>query len=407
MAVAKALKNRCSVTLIEPRDRFFHVIGAPRALVEPGFEAGLFIPYDRMVSDHIRGRLTSIEPTTRTVTVELEGGGGPRMTPYDCLVLATGSSNALPNRASSVHSSTSAEFLASMRTALSAARVVAIVGGGAVGCDLASELSVLPGKEVHLIHRSGSLLSAAVNGAVKPSISAYALRGLASLGVHVRLNCSAAPPAVLPAGVASLDGGRVLIGAFDLKLSDGSLLHPDACFFATGASPNNAAFMSGPLAIDPSNGRLRVRPTLQVESYDNIFAIGDISSTTDSKNGFCASKIHAPLVTASIMQLARAAAAGVPLSTVRLREHTASAYGSVFLALGRRDGIGQLHGWTVPSFIVKRVKCKDLMTAETNASLGFGPREYPSYPGSLPPSAAVVDPEPEDMAADGPPAHKA
>jgi NADH dehydrogenase FAD-containing subunit len=55
-------------------------------------------------------------------------------------------------------------------------------------------------------------------------------------------------------------------------------------FWATGSIPNTQV-LRGHLShvLDRLSGRVRVRPTLQLEGYDDIFAIGDVANTKVSQ----------------------------------------------------------------------------------------------------------------------------
>jgi NADH dehydrogenase FAD-containing subunit len=289
VAVLKGLLGKVeSLTLIEKSDRFYHNIGAPRALVQAGVENTIVLPYDRVLQGkarHVRGVASGVDTSAKTVAVR-KLDGTTEAVPYDFLVVATGTSNSLPSKMLTQHSGEAAAALAQMRSAIAAARSVAIVGGGAVGVEVAGEIAVdFAGKtEVHLVHRGASLLSNPENGVLPQKFRDDVRRALEARKVHLHLSTTAAPVADVPTSVVSLNGGRILLGPVSMSLSDGSTLTPDVTLFTTGGRPNNAAFTSGPLsgALDAA-GRLKVQPTLQVEGFADIFALGDIAGESAAR----------------------------------------------------------------------------------------------------------------------------
>ena len=50
MRVARELDAYCRVTLIDRRELFFNCIGAPRAVVERGFEDTLWLNYKKVLA---------------------------------------------------------------------------------------------------------------------------------------------------------------------------------------------------------------------------------------------------------------------------------------------------------------------------------------------------------------------
>ena len=387
--VIAALRGRVKLTLVEPRDRLFHCIAAPRAVDADGVAETLFIPYDRLLrgdgrgtaATHVCGSATSIDPAARTVEVALAGGGTSTLE-YDFLVIALGSSNAGVCKPSSPASATALAALVSVRDAVRDAKVVAVVGGGPSGVDVAGEIATeVPGVEVHLVQRGAALLTEPAG--LPPAFRASVTAALAQLGVRVHCGVSAAaPPEPLPAGVVALDGGRVLLGAAPLTLSDGTTLQPQVVIYATGATPASAALRAGPLAAAlDGEGRLRVDASFQVEGFEGIFALGDICNTAESKLAYNAG-MHVPIVAKNIAALAAARAAGGPAPV--LATYRAGGYSSAVLTVGRRHAFGTLNGMTLPGFVVKMVK-GDLLVGKQTAAMGW--TKAGDFPGAAAPAA--------------------
>lgn len=395
-----------SLTLVDPLDRAFHNIGAPRALVE-ATEDKLFLPFTKLTAGgrvaHVRGAAVSVDTVGRTVTVRLTGSAAEQVLPFDYLVIATGTSASAPSKALSVHSGDAMAALRSMREALAAAKRVVIVGGGPVGVEVAGEIASADAakapadrREVHLFHRGAALLSAADGGNLPDAFREKVRVALQGMGVQVHLSAPVPKPdlAALPAGVTAIAGGALLVGPLSVPLPDGSgSIVADATLFATGSgAPNNAAFRTGALAsaLD-AHGRLQVTPCLQVRGCAGVFALGDIAGTADSKIGYIAGKVHAPVVVKNIITLAKAertaaarAAKGLLPTPPKLAEHQPSPKGSLLVTLGRSGGVGVFNGSNVPKFLIKAIKGKDMLVGQANKDRGFAKPGV--YPGAPPPA---------------------
>lgn len=82
------------------------------------------------------------------------------------------------------------------------------------------------------------------------------------------------------------DGYQTNGNQYEVRLTNGTKLTTDFVILATGQKPNNNLIKhlvpsSGDTLINPDNGFVRVRPTLQFldSKYSNLFAVGDIADT--------------------------------------------------------------------------------------------------------------------------------
>ena len=89
----------------------------------------------------------------------------------------------------------------------------------------------------------------------------------------------------VPAAGIPENGDKVQI-----ELTNGDTLTTDFVIMATGQKPNNGlviqlAESSGTELVNPANGCIFVKPTLQVKSekFPNIFSLGDIADTGSHK----------------------------------------------------------------------------------------------------------------------------
>ncbi|HEY8154297.1 MAG TPA: FAD-dependent oxidoreductase [Myxococcota bacterium] len=135
-----------------------------------------------------------------------------------------------------------------------------VVGAGAGGVELAFcfearlRAEARRAVQVTLLDRAEAILSGAA-----PSLRRRVARAARRRGIHLELG---ARVEALEAGAARLAGGRAL--AFDAAIwSPGPAAH---AFLRESGLPVDAA------------GYLRIRPTLQVEGCDPLFAVGDCAS---------------------------------------------------------------------------------------------------------------------------------
>jgi NADH:quinone reductase (non-electrogenic) len=229
------------------------------------------------------GRATSVDPATRTVT--LEGGGSFT---GDYLVLAAGSqanffdtpgaehvfpmyslddARRLRSRILSVFEDADRE---PERIEMGALNFV-VVGAGATGTEVAGALAdpirdVLPSQfhDLAVDHAKVILVDAgeAVLGPFSPKAHGYASQVLEERGVELRLGTK----------VREIAAGHVV-------LSDGETI-PTHCVIWGGG------IKAAPLADDSGleqgrGGRIDVRPDLTVEGHPGVFVVGDLANIPD------------------------------------------------------------------------------------------------------------------------------
>jgi len=140
---------------------------------------------------------------------------------------------------------------------LAAAKSVLVIGGGAVGVELAGEIaSAFPDKEITLAHSGDALLAI-----LKPKAQRKALEQLTAKGVTVKLNT------------------RVREGDKEA----------DIVYSCVGMIPNTE-FLRAELAdtLD-DKGLIKVDSFMKVKGYDNLYALGDCADLDDHKHGYLAS----------------------------------------------------------------------------------------------------------------------
>ncbi|KAI0164963.1 FAD/NAD(P)-binding domain-containing protein [Xylariaceae sp. FL1272] len=285
MAATKGLANALPAThrilLVEPHSHFHHLFAFPRFAIIPTHEHKAFIPYTGTFADvpnsdrHdvVRARVSALHPDRVVLDRDWQG---VREIPYDYLVVATGTKLRAPGTMLDDDKPLSVKYLQDYQNNLKQARSIAIIGGGAVGVQMATDLKeIYPEKEVTLLHSREQLMPL------------YHKK----LDEIIKARCQ-------ELGIKLLLGSRVNIPADDfetangsgkpitISLQNGTTLQADAVIPATGQTPNTQFLSTLPNSsegsiINPANKFIRVKPTLQFQDpkYPNLFAIGDVADS--------------------------------------------------------------------------------------------------------------------------------
>ncbi|KAL5412552.1 hypothetical protein PMIN04_009804 [Paraphaeosphaeria minitans] len=283
--LTKTLPTGYRVVLVEKNSHLNYVFAFPRFIVVKGHEQNAFIPYSGISKGALEGIFHHIQDTAMEVTerfVELKSGARLE---YEYLVIATGSSSKLPSKVSSTESKYAQQELRGMQDKIRQAGRIAIVGGGAVGVQLVSDIKdFYPEKEVTLIHSRAQLLHS-----FGPRLRDLITETLTGMGVALRLN--ARPDLSSETNT--------------LKFWNGDEEMYDLIIPCTGQQPNsNIISTVSPASISKETSHILVKPTLQVmdDRYPYIFAFGDVAATGGPRMGRAA-MFQADIVVDNIQQL--------------------------------------------------------------------------------------------------------
>ncbi|KXX79699.1 Apoptosis-inducing factor A [Madurella mycetomatis] len=323
--LASLLPATHRVLLVEPHSHFHHLFAFPRFAITPNHEHKAFIPFSSVFNNPAektprhqvaRARAISLQPNSVTLDREWQGS---RTIPFDFLVVATGTRLAAPGTMPNDDKVPSVRYLQAYQQGIKKARSIVIIGGGAVGVQMACDLKeIYPGKNVTLVHSRQQLMPVyheALSNLIKDRFR--------ELGVGLVTGSRV----VVPEGGFPNDGGK----PFEVRLRDGRALPADFAIQATGQTPNNQ-FLAGlePSApgslVNPDNGFIRVRPTMQFRDpkYPHLFAVGDIADSGAHK----AAKPGAVQATAAAKNIAAMVAEREP------EERLAVAPAAIHLTLG-------------------------------------------------------------------------
>ncbi|KAL5391428.1 hypothetical protein DPSP01_001296 [Paraphaeosphaeria sporulosa] len=264
--LAATLPTGYRVVLVEKNSHLNYVFSFPRFSVLKGHEQDAFIPYSGLSKGAPEGIFRHVQDTVTEVTerfVELKSGEKLR---YEYLVIATGTSSRLPSKVVSTDSRDAEHELRGMQDEIQQARRIAIVGGGAVGVELASDIKdFYPEKEVTLVHSRAQLLSS-----FGPRLQNHVAETLTDMGIILRLN--ARPKFSSQTSTLHFENGEE--EAYELIIP------------CTGQQPNSGIISAmSPASISKETSHIQVKPTLQVadDMFPRIFAFGDVAATGGTK----------------------------------------------------------------------------------------------------------------------------
>ncbi|KAL1838800.1 hypothetical protein VTJ49DRAFT_2193 [Mycothermus thermophilus] len=156
------------ITIVDERDGYYHTIGTPLALASESFAEKCWIKYadiPALRAPNLRvlhGSLKSVDPERKVAAYVPNGStAAPLELHYDYFIAATGLRRAWPVVPQSLRRK---QYLFEMgdhtRAVSSARHGVLVVGGGAVGIEMAAELKMVhPHLNVILAHSRDTLLS--------------------------------------------------------------------------------------------------------------------------------------------------------------------------------------------------------------------------------------------------------
>jgi NADH dehydrogenase FAD-containing subunit len=346
--LAQALDDAAEMVLVEPRDAFVHNVAAIRAVVEPSLLDRLIIPYDRLLAHGKVVQDRAVGFGEQSVKLAARGA-----LEADIIVVATGSRSARPFKPGGDSISQFRAASAEAHQMLKSATSVAVVGGGAVGTELAGEIAAgTTGKRVALFSGTPSLFPN-----MPPGLGKRLLAQLTRMGVAVHLGASAE-------GLRDEDGPR----PGPLQLSSGQSMAADMVFPALGVTPVTGVLDGLPGLSFNRGGRVSVDPWLRITGRTNTFAVGDMAATGDPMT-IVAINAQVPWLARTIKtlldgkqanELPRYAPASSSLFLVPLGPQRGA---SVLPVLGRPVVVG--------SFLTKVAKGKDLLISRYRKEFGY------------------------------------
>lgn len=245
-----------NVTLVDRKDYFEVTYSTLRTLAEPKMGERARLKYSDFINSEFRqGNVTELAEHS----VKLNDGTELN---FDIAVVATGSSyRSFPvaKSADAISIEDRAREMAAEHQRLAAAQNVLILGGGAVGVELAGEIADhSPEKAVTIAEAGDRLL-----GTLKPKASRIAERQLSSLGVNILTNTRLSP-------------------------EDPEYREADIVYMCVGLVPNTELMQAKYASKLDLSGRVIVDDQLRMVGSENIYAIGDCANIPTVKFGYVA-----------------------------------------------------------------------------------------------------------------------
>lgn len=197
---------------------------------------------------------------------------GTKQIPFEYLAIATGTTLSQPAAMKYNDKLPSVQYLQKHQEDAKRARSILVVGGGAVGVQMATDLKeYYPDKQITVVQsrRLMPKFHEKFHDIIKKRFDDLGIKFITGSRV------------VMPA-----DGFPNNGQPFEVELTSGKKVSTEFVIFATGQTPNNGIVADLPSSttgsiINPENGYIRVRPSMQFldDKYPNLFAVGDIADT--------------------------------------------------------------------------------------------------------------------------------
>ncbi|KAJ4334038.1 hypothetical protein N0V95_009272, partial [Ascochyta clinopodiicola] len=277
-SLAKTSQDRFRVLLVEKNSHFQHLFAFPRyALTTKVDTHKAFIPYQksRLGQEGLIIQAKALQLTKEEVIldreVELDGQKTNRIS-YAALAITTGTKLSPPSTLPGSEKLDGTTYLRQHAAQVEASKRIVIIGGGAVGVQMATDIKQLfPEKSVTLVHSRAHVMNK-----FHPQLHAVVQQRFDELGVQTVLG----KRVKLPETGYPTDGTE-----FKVELVDGTKIPADFAIISTGQTPQSDLLRSlAPEAVDDQSF-IKVKDTLQIQhpSYPNIFALGDIAATKAHK----------------------------------------------------------------------------------------------------------------------------
>jgi len=316
---------------------------------EGNLEDKVLIPYDRLFAN-TTGTVVHASATAIVRNKNKRGGhvtvdSGQEIA-YDVLVIASGSiwegPLALPPTKSAA-----VKHVREWRENIKKARGVAIVGGGPVGAEIAGEIrDVYPEKKVTIVQRNDHLLVSRYPDKYRVDVDKRWKERNISLILGDEI--SEIPP--FPAG--------------GVTTRKGTTIDADLVISARGGHPNTAFVSTLGTGLLTPEGYIKVEPTLQVQGFPGVFAVGDVLDWNEIKQ-VTKCPGHVSVVAANVKSY---------IQDKPLASKYKGTFELIVVTNGANGGaayIDQLWGLCFGNGFSKMIKSKDLFITPTNKALGY------------------------------------
>ncbi|KAF4971922.1 hypothetical protein FSARC_1365 [Fusarium sarcochroum] len=277
------------ITIVDERDGYYHLIGSPLALADSNYSKKNWVKYSDIPGlkdpsiNIIQASVTTVDPTAKTATISAHLTKEQSTLEYDYLVSATGLRRVWPVVPQSL---TRKQYLLEAETHINAVENgkhgVVVVGGGAVGIEMAAELKMVkPDLKVTLVHSRDKLLS---SEGLPEKTKDVALDLLKEAGVEVLMSHRLASTKK----VETDDGSD----KYEIEFTNGNKSFASEVIMAISKSVPTSTYL--PTSALNEEGYVKIRPTLQFQegtpNAEFHYAVGDITQWAGLKR--CGGAMH-------------------------------------------------------------------------------------------------------------------
>lgn len=334
---AECLKHGIPFKLISNQEYFHHCVGSLRAAVFPEYGKKIAIPLkDAFGAQFIQANVNKIDAEGKKVVLE----SGEEFEFTHC-VIAVGSLGPSPARsAQATIDGLLSEYL-DISDKISKAKHICIIGGGPVGVELAGEIrDKYTENEITIVSSNEKLVSPQFDGKFQTNMRAV----LDAKNIKIEIGKAT--------NVQELE--RNIVKEQNVDISTGSSLTCDLVISCVGLPPNKTS-ISNLISEDKldQSGRIKVNSSLQIEGYDNMFAIGDCCNTEENKMAAYAEAhgVHAVKTIINITKGKETKAYKTP-------------FVGMVIPVGAKQGVGIMNGYNIPGPIATVLKSRDLFTSK-------------------------------------------
>lgn len=262
------------ITIVDERDGFYHLIGSPLALADESYASKCWVKYDDIPAlqdpqiNILHGSVTALDCAAKKATIAAHGTAEPSQLEYDYAIIASGLRRVWPVVPQSLRRK---QFLFEagdhIRAMNNSSHGVVVVGGGAVGIEMAAELKLIsPNVPVTLVHSREKLLSAEL---LPDEAKDKALELLWETGVDVKMGLR-----VKETREVVVDGVKLS----EMELSDGSKMLASHVVMAVSRSVPSTSFLPAE-AVD-KEGYVMANTNMSLKgnfpNADRHFGVGDV-----------------------------------------------------------------------------------------------------------------------------------
>jgi NADH dehydrogenase FAD-containing subunit len=345
-------KDMFDITMIDARSHFVHKISGLRAATLGGdWAEATCVPLHSMLKNgrFVQGKVDSSE----NGVVRLQNGQEFK---YDYLVCATGARSFSVGEPGleCTDKQSMVQFYKRAAGAIKSASKIVVVGGGAVGVELAGEVASQYSKtgvtkSVTIVHAGDQVLS---NQPVhmKPKYYRMLDEQFDKLNIQRKFNVKVVGTFPEPEGGLT----EWTAGKRSVILSNGETIEADLILWCIGMRRSTGFY---PQEWLNTSGQVKVTESLLVEGTDNVFAPGDLNNVRENKMKYTATA-QADIVVKNLKRLAAGKVASEP--------YKPSPVGVVLTNLGPNHGTSDFFGTAIAgATVTSQFKGKSLNVSDS------------------------------------------